>query len=110
MPIVRPLLDRFILRVNMDENVRIDQVSDKLNVRIDQVSDGLNIRSDKLSDVLSTARENTKLLHSLVHNLVLELTKLRIEHETLKNKMRIMEKDFEVLGKREKVLEKRMIE
>ncbi len=110
MPIVRPLLDRFILRVNMDENVRIDQVSDKLNVRIDQVSDGLNIRSDKLSDVLSTARENTKLLHSLVHNLVLELTKLRIEHEALKNKMRIMEKDFEVLGKREKVLEKRMIE
>jgi hypothetical protein len=63
-----------------------------------------------VSGGLNTARENTKLLHTLAHNLVVELTKLRIEYETLKSKMRIMEKDFEVLGKREKALEKRVIE
>jgi len=139
MPIVRPLLDRFIVRVNMDVNVRIDQMNDRfntkidqvsdglnmridgvnvridemsgsLNRRIDQVSDGLNVRIDEMSDGLNTTQENTKLLHALAHNLVLDLTKLRIEHEALKSKTRIMEKDFEALGKREKVLEKRMIE
>jgi len=78
MPIVRHQLHRFIVRVNPEVYMRI--------------------------------QENTKLLHALVHNLVVELTKLRIEHEALKSKMRIMEKDFEALGKREKVLEKRMIE
>jgi regulator of replication initiation timing len=83
-------------------NMRIDKVYgriDEVYGRIDDVSGGLN-----------TARENTKLLHTLAHNLVVELTKLRIEYETLKSKMRIMEKDFEVLGKREKALEKRVIE
>lgn len=99
MPIVRPLLDRFIVRVNMDVNVRIDQMNDRFNTNIDEVSRRLN-----------TTQENTKLLHTLAHNLVLDLTKLRIEHEALKSKTRIMEKDFEALGKREKVLEKRMIE
>jgi len=88
MPIVRPLLDRFFARVNPVVNMRIDEVSRRL----------------------ITTQENTKLLHTLAHNLVLDLTKLRIEHEALKSKTRIMEKDFEVLGKREKVLEKRMTE
>lgn len=88
MPIVRPLLDRFIIRVNLDVNMRIDEMSGRL----------------------ITTQENAKLLHTLAHNLVLELTKLKIEHEALKSKMRVMEKDFEVLGKREKILEKRVIE
>ena len=81
MPIFRPLLDRFIIRVNMDVNVRSDLMKDRF-----------------------------KLLHLLVHTLVIELTKLRIEHEALKSKMRIMEKDFEMLGKRERALEKRVVE
>ena len=88
MPLARPLLDRFILRVNLDVNMRIDEMSGRL----------------------ITTQENAKLLHILAHNLVLELTKLKIEHEALKSKVRVMEKDFEVLGKREKVLEKKVIE
>jgi len=110
MPIVKPLLDRFIIRVNMDVNVRIDQMNDRFNAKIDEISGSLNTRIDEVSRRLNTTQENTKLLHTLAHNLVLDLTKLRIEHEALKSKTRIMEKDFEALGKREKVLEKRLIE
>ena len=113
MPIVRLLLDRFIVRANVGVNIRIDEVSDGLNMRIDKVYgriDEVYGRIDDVSGGLNTARESTKLLHTLAHNLVVELTKLRIEHETLKSKMRVMEKDFEVLGKREKALEKKVIE
>jgi hypothetical protein len=78
LPFVRHQLHRFIVRVNPEVYMRI--------------------------------QENTKLLHVMVHNLVIELTKLRIEHEALKSKMRIMEKDFEMLGKRERALEKRVVE
>ena len=51
-------------------------------------------------------REYTKLLHHLAHNIVVEMSKLRIEAETLKTKTRLMEKDFETLTKRERALEK----
>jgi hypothetical protein len=88
VPFVKPFLDRFIVRVNLDVNMRIDELTGRL----------------------ITTQENTKLLHTMAHNLVLELTKLKIEHEALKSKVRIMEKDFEVLGKRERVLEKKGME
>lgn len=59
---------------------------------------------------MNAAADNTKLLHTLAHNTVVELTKLKIEHETLKNKIRVMEKDFEILGRRERALEKKVFE
>lgn len=113
LPFYWRLLDRFIVRANMGVNIRIDELNDKLSSRIDQVHgrvDEVYGRMDDVAGGFTMARENTKLLHTLVHNLVVELTKLRIEHETLKSKMRVMEKDFEVLGKREKALEKKVIE
>jgi hypothetical protein len=48
-------------------------------------------------------------VHHLSHNLVVELSKLKIEQEMLKTKVRIMEKDFEFLGKREKALETEIV-
>ncbi|MDW7760511.1 MAG: hypothetical protein SCM96_07725 [Acidobacteriota bacterium] len=59
---------------------------------------------------LTPAVDNVKLLHTLAHNTVVELTKLKIEHETLKNKIRVMEKDFETLSRRERALEKKVFE
>ena len=53
-------------------------------------------------------KEYTKLLHSLTHNIIVELTKLKIEEENLKVKTRIIEKDLEVLQKREKALEEKV--
>ncbi len=55
---------------------------------------------------LNRAKEYIRILHSLNHNLVVELTKLKIETEQLKIKTRIMEKDLEYLGQKEKILEK----
>jgi hypothetical protein len=40
---------------------------------------------------------------------VAELTKLRVEHEALKLKTQVLEKDFEHLGRREKALERRTL-
>ncbi len=65
-----------------------------------------NQRLDWLAAQESFSANYVKLLHNLTHNLVVELTKLRVEHDMLKSKVQIMEKDFEFLGKREKVLEK----
>jgi hypothetical protein len=87
-PFLSRLFDRFVFKATLGVNVRIDEVSTRLG----------------------TTMENTKLLHNLSHNLVLELTKLRVETDALKSKMRVMEKDFETLSKRERVLEKQVVE
>ncbi|OGD24329.1 MAG: hypothetical protein A2Y56_04705 [Candidatus Aminicenantes bacterium RBG_13_63_10] len=54
-------------------------------------------------------KEYIKLLHVLCHNLVMELSKLRVEHDTLKSRVQVLEKDFAFLGKRESVLEKKIV-
>ena len=55
---------------------------------------------------LDKTMEYVKLLHSLCHNIVVELTKLKIEEEGMRIKLRIIEKDFELLSRKEKALEK----
>ncbi len=88
MPFIVPLIERFKFKMTYDVNVRIDGVATDLNLN----------------------KEHTKMLHSLGHNLVVELTKLKIEEEGLKSRIRILEKDLETLGKRERVIEKRVVE
>jgi hypothetical protein len=61
---------------------------------------------DQANKRLDKEQEYIKLIHNLCHNLVVELTKLKIEVDLLKTKVQIMEKDFEFLGKRERALEK----
>ena len=87
-------LDRDLYRVN-----------ETLNARIEEVDGTINKRLDLAYDEIGRIKEYTKLLHSLSHNLVVELTKLRVEGDTLKVKSRILEKDFEFLGQRERALE-----
>ena len=53
--------------------------------------------------------EYIRLLHNLDHNLVVELTKLKIELDTLKSKFRILEKDQDYLQKRERALEEKAL-
>jgi len=88
LPFLIPLYERFKFRLNYEVNVRIDETSTRLE----------------------TTRETVKLLHNLGHNLVLELTKLKVEEEALKSKVRVLEKELEILGKREKAIEKRILE
>jgi hypothetical protein len=81
------------------------QLNESLNSRIEVVDKAVNKRLDLAFDDIGRIKEYTKLLHSLSHNVVVEMTKLKIEEENLKIKARILEKDFEFLGRREKALE-----
>jgi hypothetical protein len=83
-------------------NRRMDRTEKSIEVLDNTVNERVNIAFDEIGRI----QEYTKLLHSLSHNLVVELTKLKIEEETLKVKTRVMEKDFEFLEKREKAIEK----
>jgi hypothetical protein len=89
-----------ILERNVDENFA------QVRQKVEEVDQATIRRLEELNRV----REYTQLLHNLSHNMVVELTKLKIEHENLKLKTRIMEKDFEFLGKREKTLESKVFE
>lgn len=92
----------------LDENVsqellRLSQVLGNLDKRLDTFERNMYDFSDKLGRRM----EYTKILHSLAHNLVVELTKLKIEKDNLTVKTRILEKDFEFLRRKEKALEKK---
>ena len=91
-------LDRDLYRVNETVNARIEEVDKTINKRLDLAY-----------DEIGRIKEYTKLLHSLSHNLVVELTKLKVEEEALKVKSRILEKDFEFLGQRERALEDQVL-
>jgi len=89
-------------------NERIDSVERRMDGNFNQILQKLG-EVDRATiarlEELNRIREYTQLLYNISHNMVVELTKLKIEHENLKLKARIMEKDFEFLGKREKALE-----
>ncbi len=87
----------------------IFQLNESLNSRIEVVDKAVNKRIDLAFDDIGRIKEYTKLLHSLSHNLVVELTKLKVEEENLKIKARILEKDFEFIGRREKALEDQVL-
>jgi len=96
-------------------NKRLDLLSDFLNDALDEVKTNLsqfnsetNKRVDLAFEDLTRAKEYAKLLHNLSHNIVVEMTKLKIEEENLKIRIRILEKDFAHLKSREKALESRI--
>lgn len=96
-------LDRLDTNVS-NELLRLSQVLEKLEKR----ADTLERITDDIYDKLGRKMEYTKLLHGLVHNLVVELTKLKVEEDGLTIKTRILEKDFEFLKRKEKALEKKV--
>ncbi len=101
---LKPLIKLLVLPV-VEEHRQTVLILDRTNRRIDQLESDLG----RLSERLNRLQEYTKLLHQLGHNLVIEMSKLKIEEETLKTKTRIMEKDFAFLGKREKALEEEVL-
>lgn len=122
-----PLIKLLILPVHQDlmqtihtldhTNQRLDHLNSQMEIALEKLTQDVSTSRDNLSERLDSIKERldrdlvktmeyTKLLHSLSHNLVVELSKLKIEEEGLKVKTRIMEKDFEHLSHREKALEK----
>jgi hypothetical protein len=67
-----------------------------------------NVRVDEMAPILSRSIEYLRIMHVLNHNLVLELTKLRIEHDALKNRVRLLEKDLDFLTRRERAVERQV--
>jgi len=74
---------------------------------LDYTNKRLDSAVNRLGD-LDKTMEYVKLTHSLCHNIVVELTKLKIEEEGMRIKLRIIEKDFELLSRKEKALEKKV--
>jgi hypothetical protein len=93
-----PLIKLLILPV-YEEQRQLFLALHNTNIRLDQLI-------SKKETELERLREYTKLLHNISHNLVVELSKLKIEEEMLKTKTQILEKDFEFMGKRERAVEK----
>lgn len=91
------------LREKLDHD--LGQLGDSLNAKIEDLDSAVNKRLDLAFDDIGRIKEYTRLLHSISHNIVVELTKLKIEEENHKIKSRILEKDFEFLEKRERALE-----
>jgi K+-sensing histidine kinase KdpD len=87
------------VRILHNTNIRLD----RLTALTDRDRESVRVR-------LERDKEYIKLLHGLSHNLVVELTKLKIENDTLKARLEIMERDFDFLGKRERALEREVLE
>jgi len=87
---------------------RIDQILGRLESKIDLNHQLVNERLELAFKDLGRAKEYTKLLHQLTHNLVVEMTKLKIEKDHLKIQSRILEKDLAFLNRREKEVEKKV--
>lgn len=111
---IAPLIKFLVLPVHQElkdtiENLHTtNQRIDILERRIDEDFSRVHQELQAIILRLNCVREYTQLIHNLSHNIVVELTKLKIEQENLKLKTRIMEKDFEFLGKREKTLESKV--
>lgn len=100
----RPLIKLLILPV-YEEQQQTVRILHQTNKRLDYLY-SIHEKEHKLMfERLDRLKEYTKLLHLLSHNLVVELSKLKIEEETLKTDVRLMEKDFEHLGRRERAVE-----
>ena len=105
----RPLIKLLILPV-YDEFQQTVRILHNTNIRLDHLYEVTDRDRHNAIVRLDRQREYTKLLHSLSHNLVVELTKLKVENDTLKARLEIMEKDFDFLGKRERALEREVLE
>lgn len=102
-----PLIKFLVLPVHQ-QVVDTQQILDKTNRRLDFLFE--QYRQDRINTArqIQLLKEYVKLLHNLSHNIVVEMTKLKIEEENIKLKSRILEKDFEFLQKKEKALEEEL--
>lgn len=98
-------------------NMRIDYLSAALENELAKLSQVLNRRIDRVEEKfppiyeeINRLKEYTKLLHNLAHNVVVEMSKLKIELDTLKIHHRILEKDVRHLEQRERLLEKEIVQ
>jgi hypothetical protein len=111
-----PIIKFLVLPVHQElketiENLyKTNQRLDALERKIDDNLSRIHQEFQAVNSEMNRVREYVQLLHNISHNIVVELTKLKIEEESLKITTRILEKNFEFLGQREKALEKKVFE
>ena len=66
------------------------------------------LRLQKKERIVLQSSEYIRLLHNTVHNMIVEMSKLKTEEELLKTKLRILEDRSEFLENRERALEKKL--
>jgi len=120
---VSPLIKLMVFPVHQEAMNALSQL-DQTNRRLDHLYQEqmkmmksleenlyrLNDRLDVMSGDSDRAQEVIKLLHNLAHNIVVEMTKLKIEEESLKTKTRSLEKSLELVEWKEKALEKKILQ
>jgi hypothetical protein len=104
----RPLIKLLMLPV-YDEFQQTVRILHNANRRLDRLYEATDRDREAVRVRLQRDKEYIKLLHGLSHNLVVELTKLKIENDTLKARLEIMERDADFLGKRERALEREVL-
>lgn len=65
-------------------------------------------RLKELVPIVFQSKEYIKLLHNSMNNMIVELSKLKIEEELLKTKIKVMEDKVEFLENRERAVEKKL--
>jgi hypothetical protein len=96
----------FLYEKQSQQFQEIKRAIDVVDGKVNNFNINTNKRIDAAFKDIHKIKEYTRLLHALSHNMVVEMTKLKIEEENIKLKARIMEKDFEFLGRKEQALEK----
>ncbi len=64
---------------------------------------------DELTVNLQKSMEYIKLLHNLSNNIVVEMSKLKVEVDALRNRLITVENKLEFLEKRERILEEKIL-
>ncbi len=72
-----------------------------------ELKTGINDLQKKVPIILQSS-EYIRLLHNAMHNLIVEATKLKTDHELLKTRMRVLEDKVEFLENRQRAMEKRL--
>lgn len=62
----------------------------------------------KLTPTIIQSKEYIKLLHNTINNTIVEITKLKIEEEMIKTRLRIVEDKIEFVENRERMIEKKI--
>jgi len=93
-----PLIKLLILPVYEEQR--------QIFLRLHETNKRLDAFMSRREAEIERMREYIRLLHQLAHNIVVEMSKLKIEEEMLKTKTRVLEKDFTTLTRREREVEK----
>ncbi len=103
---LRPLLKipSFFLISEFEEKVNLN------TAKLDMMISTIEKLGDNINSALGVYKEHIKVLHNYTSHITTEITKLKIENEELKVKIKELEESIEFLKERERALEKLTVE